>query len=190
MHHRHATPADAPALAALYAAQHRDNLSEEERRAHGFVQGDFRLGTLRALAERRQILVAEDEAGGIAGLVGLMPPHALPEPPPPVAELLRRQDSLRWHGRPLSRLRWVLYGPVVVGAAHRRRGVARGLFTTAMRAAAPDAELVVAFIESGNESSWRVHVERFGMSPIGRFGLGGRTYHVVAAPPPARDPAA
>ncbi|MEU9104506.1 GNAT family N-acetyltransferase [Streptomyces xanthophaeus] len=87
-----------------------------------------------------------------------------------------------WRGRPLGEVRWLLYGPVVVDAAYRGHGVARGLFTLALREAAGRADAVVAFIESGNEPSWRVHVDGFGMSPLGKYAAGGRTYSAVAAP--------
>ncbi|MCY0948604.1 GNAT family N-acetyltransferase [Streptomyces sp. H27-S2] len=79
--------------------------------------------------------------------------------------LLDAQDVLRWQGRPLRKVHWLLYGPVVVDAAFRGRGVARGLFTMAVAVAAQArAEAVVAFIEAGNAPSWRVHVDGFGMT--------------------------
>ena len=41
---------------------------------------------------------------------------------------------------------------------------------------------MVAFIESTNHVSWKVHVEGLGMTPLGRFVANGRTYDAVAAP--------
>ncbi|MFD3680399.1 hypothetical protein [Streptomyces sp. NPDC058613] len=48
-------------------------------------------------------------------------------------------------------------------------------------AAQARAEAVVAFIEAGNAPSWRVHVDGFGMTPLGDYEAGGRTYSAVAA---------
>ncbi|MFE4681769.1 GNAT family N-acetyltransferase [Streptomyces sp. NPDC056721] len=180
MMYRWATEADAPAMAALFAANHRDALTERQRDEQGFVQGGFDAATLRAMAAAGTLLVADDD-GQVAGLLALSGPDDLPAPPPPVVGLLAAQDTLRWEGRPLSEVRWLLYGPVVVDAAYRGRGVARGLFTMAVETAAARADAVVAFIESTNRPSWRVHVDGFGMRPLGEYVVDGRTYSAVAA---------
>ncbi|MFD4708954.1 GNAT family N-acetyltransferase [Streptomyces sp. NPDC058430] len=181
MMYRWATEADAPAMAALFAANLRDSLTERQRSEQGFVQGVFDAATLRAMAAAGSLLVADDD-GQVAGLLALSGPDELPAPPPPVVGLLAAQGTLRWEGRPLNEVRWLLYGPVVVDAAHRGRGVARGLFTMAVEAAAARADAVVAFIESTNRPSWRVHVDGFGMRPLGEYVVDGRTYSAVAAP--------
>ncbi|MFD0060637.1 GNAT family N-acetyltransferase [Streptomyces sp. NPDC056690] len=181
MMYRWATEVDAPAMAALFAANLRDSLTERQRGEQGFVQGVFDAATLRAMAAAGSLLVADDD-GQVAGLLALSGPDELPAPPPPVVGLLAAQDTLRWEGRPLNEVRWLLYGPVVVDAAHRGRGVARGLFTMAVEAAAARADAVVAFIESTNRPSWRVHVDGFGMRPLGEYVVDGRTYSAVAAP--------
>ncbi|KIF02404.1 hypothetical protein PL81_30145, partial [Streptomyces sp. RSD-27] len=90
--------------------------------------------------------------------------------------------GLVWRGRPLGEVPWLLYGPVVVDAGFRGHGVARGLFARAVEASAGRAEALVAFIEAGNAPSWRVHVDAFGMTPLGEYTVSGRTYHAVAAP--------
>ncbi len=186
MEYRYATGADAPAAAELFAANHFDALSPEQRAGQGFVQGSLDAEALRGLAGGRSLLVADDD-GRVAGLLALSAPESMPDPPPPVQALLAAQDRLRWQGRPLSEVRWLLYGPLVVGSAYRGHGVARGLFTLAVGAAFGRADAVVAFIEAANQASWRVHVDGFGMTPLGVFTAGGRTYHAVAASP--RDPA-
>ncbi|MFG2987223.1 GNAT family N-acetyltransferase [Streptomyces sp. NPDC048258] len=179
MRYRYATESDAPAMAALFAANHRDALTPEQRARQGFVQGTFDAGTLRAMAGAGELLVADDE-GRVAGLLALSVAEDMAEPPPAVAGLLQAQDVLEWQGRPLSETRWLLYGPVVVDAAYRGHGVARGLFAMAVAEAAGRAEAVVAFIEAGNLPSWRVHVEGFGMIPLGDYVVAGRTYSAVA----------
>ncbi|MEV7522272.1 GNAT family N-acetyltransferase [Streptomyces sp. NPDC091371] len=178
--YRYATAADAPAMAALFAANHHDALTELERERQGFVQGDFGEDALRALSGAGGLLVADD-GGRVAGLLAVSAPETLADPSPPVRALLDAQGALRWEGRPLREVRWLLYGPVVVDAAHRGHGVARGLFAFAAAEAAGRAEALVAFIEAANRPSWRVHVDGFGMRPLGEVTAGGRTYAVVAA---------
>ncbi|WP_317446797.1 GNAT family N-acetyltransferase [Streptomyces collinus] len=180
MDYRHAVAADAPAMAELLAANHHDALTERERAKQGFVQGDFEAGALRSMAEDGSLLVADDD-GRLAGLLGLASPEGLPGPPPPIRALLDAQDSLRWRGRPLRSTPFLLYGPVVVAAAYRGKGVARGLFDAALQAASGRADVMVAFIERANHASWTVHVDGFGMIPLGEFTIGERAYGVVGA---------
>lgn len=186
MQYRYANEADVPAMAALFAANRRDALTEQQRSEQGFVQGNFDAAALRAMARGGRLLVAADDDTGVVGLLSLSSPDDLSSPPPPVRALLEAQDSLRWEGRPLSAWRWLMYGPVVVDAAARGRGVARGLFRMAVEAAWGRADAVVAFIEAENRASWRVHVDGFGMCPLGEYVAAGRTYSAVAAP--AREP--
>jgi len=178
MEYRYAVESDAAGMAALFAANHTDVLSA--RAGHEFVQGSPGEDTLRAMAGAGALLVADD-SGQVAGLLMLADPQGVPSPPPPVAGILDRQETLLWDERPLSTLRWLLYGPVIVDAAHRGRGVARTLFGKALEAARDrHAEVVVAFIEAGNRHSWHAHVGGFGMRPLGDFTVDGRTYDVVA----------
>ncbi|MEV7131140.1 GNAT family N-acetyltransferase [Streptomyces sp. NPDC093260] len=190
MDFRHAVAADARAATDLFAANHHDALTPQERAEQGFVQGGLDIDAVRSMAEEGSLLVADD-GGRLAGLLGLAAPEKIPSPPPPVRALLDAQDSLEWRGRPLGSVPFLLYGPVVVAAGCRGRGVARGLFEAAHRAASGRAEVMVAFIELTNQTSWRVHVDGFGMIPLGEFTLGDRAYGVVGAPVrPATSPAA
>ncbi|MFC9297157.1 GNAT family N-acetyltransferase [Streptomyces sp. NPDC057011] len=181
MEYRYAREGDVGQMAALFAVNRYDALTEGERAAQGFVQGEFGVGVLAAMVRDRELLVADD-AGRVTGLLGLCGPGELGEVSPAVVGLLEAQGELEWEGRPLSGVPWLLYGPVVVDAGYRGRGVARGLFRMALAEAAGRAELVVAFIEDGNVPSWKVHVEGFGMTPLGGYAVGGRRYRVVGAP--------
>lgn len=190
MRYRYADEADAAALAGLFAANHHDALTEEQRAAQGFVQGDFGVEALRGMARERELLVADAGQGRVAGLLALSVARDMGDPPAAVLGLLRAQDGLLWRGRPLGEVPWLLYGPVVVDAGFRGHGVARGLFARALEAAAGRAEALVAFIEAGNAPSWKVHVEAFGMTPLGEYVVAGRTYTAVAAPVAPVAPAA
>lgn len=180
MDFRHATAADAPAMAGLFAADHHGALTERERAEQGFVQGGLGVDGLRSTAEEGSLLVATDD-GRLAGLLGLAAPDSVPGLPPPVQAVLDAQDALRWDGRPLRATPWLLHGPVVVAAAHRGRGVARGLFDAALQAASGRAAAMVAFIERDDQASWKVHVDGFGMTPLAEFSIGDRAYVVVGA---------
>jgi GNAT superfamily N-acetyltransferase len=181
MEYRYAIAGDASAMAELFAANRDDALTEQQRAEQGFVQGGLDAAAFRAMAGTRGVLVADD-GGRIAGLLGLVSASDLPAASPPVQALLDAQDELRWRGSPLSRTRWLLYGPVVVDADYRGQGVARGLFTAAVESAAGQADTLVAFIELTNKLSWRVHVDGFGMQPLGEVtAANGRAYAVVAA---------
>ncbi|MFC8124856.1 GNAT family N-acetyltransferase [Streptomyces sp. NPDC057302] len=167
-------------MADLFAANHHDALTEQERAEQGFVQGGLDVDTLRSMAEDGGLLVADDE-GRLAGLLGLASAESMPSPPPPIQALLNAKDSLQWRGQSLRSAAWLLYGPLVVAAAYRGKGVARGLFTAGREAASAHADVMVAFIELANQASGKVHVDGFGMTPLGEFTLRGRTYGVVGA---------
>ncbi|MFG2877761.1 GNAT family N-acetyltransferase [Streptomyces sp. NPDC048337] len=181
MEYRYAGEGDVGQMAALFAANRRDALTERQRAEYGFVQGDFGAGALTGMVRERALLVADD-SGRVAGLLGLCEPGALGEASPAVVGLLEAQGQLEWGGRALGEVPWLLYGPVVVDVAYRGRGVARGLFRMAVAEAVGRAEVIVAFIEDGNLPSWKVHVEGFGMTPLGRYVVGGRGYRAVGAP--------
>lgn len=80
------------------------------------------------------------------------------------------------------------------GRRHRvpRKGVARGLYTAALRAGSGRADAMVAFIELANRTSWRVHVDGFGMTPMGSSPSGTAPTVSWALPsgrrPPTPDP--
>jgi GNAT superfamily N-acetyltransferase len=179
MDFRYASEDDAAAMAELFAANHHDVLSEQQRIDQGFVQGRLDTDAMRSLAASRNMLLADDK-GQIAGLLGLSPPGIMPSPPPPVRVLLDTQELLSWQGNSLSETRWLLYGPVVVDAAYRGRGVARGLFNMAIKEAARRADVMVTFIETSNLHSLHVHIEGFGMRPLTEFVADGRNYNVLA----------
>jgi GNAT superfamily N-acetyltransferase len=179
MEFRYASEGDAAAAAELFAANHHDALSEQQRADQGFVQGRLDAEATRRLAANRNMLIADDE-GRIAGFLGLSPPGAMPTPPHPVRILLDTQELLSWQGKSLSETRWLLYGPVVVDAAYRGRGVARGLFDKALEAAAGQADILVTFIETSNRHSLQVHREGFGMHLLTEFIADGRHYSVLA----------
>ncbi|MHA6760276.1 GNAT family N-acetyltransferase [Streptacidiphilus sp. PAMC 29251] len=183
MEYRYATEADAPAMAQLFAAAHHDSLTPQQRADQGFVQGNLDEAALRGMAGNRSLLLA-DQDGQLAGFLALSAPADLAAASAPIRALLQAQDSLTWHGRPLSETRWLMYGPVLVDPAQRGRGVARGLFTMAVEAASGRADALVAFIEAGNKPSWTVHVDGFGMTPLGEIAAADRGYHVVAAAVP------
>lgn len=159
MKYRYATPADVPAMAGLFDANHHDALTEEQRADQGFVQGSLDSAALSGMADAGSLLIADDQ-GQVAGLLALSSPESMPAPPPPVRALIEAQDTLSWEGRPLSACRWLLYGPVVVDTSYRGRGVGRGLFTMAIGEASGRADAVVAFIEAANRPSWGAVNER------------------------------
>ncbi|TSB38025.1 GNAT family N-acetyltransferase, partial [Streptomyces benahoarensis] len=75
MQYRYATEADAPAMAALFAANHHDALTAEQRADQGFVQGSLNEGALRGMAAHGGLLLADD-GGEVAGLLALSAPDS------------------------------------------------------------------------------------------------------------------
>jgi len=70
-----------------------------------------------------------------------------------------------------------IYGPIVVDATERGRGVAKFLFE-ALKARLPDREGIL-FIRADNAPSLRAH-EKLGVTPRGRFTHNGIPYVVLS----------
>lgn len=166
--------ADTDRVVELFRVNSREHVADPA--ADGFVQGGLEAATVRSLAEQDGVWVVEADgtvvgfacaAMGIAG-------------PPPAREIQRRADELSFHGRSLAAQSWLGYGPVVIDAGYRGRGLLRLLFDAIVTAWRGRAETGVAFVEEGNRRSMGAHVAGLGMTPIGRFDLDGRGYAVLA----------
>lgn len=170
--------ADLEWAAALLTANSAGQLTPAQRAADGFVQGAFTPEKVAALCGSTGGFVAErvaerggDRAGDRAGLVLTSAEGQISSGP-----IGRTDDLARERFGSGS---YVLYGPVVVDAAHRRTGVARALLDQARRALADRFAHGVAFVEGVNTVSLQTH-RRLGLVEFATFDVDGRTYHAMS----------
>ncbi|AWB81494.1 hypothetical protein C3B44_03270 [Corynebacterium yudongzhengii] len=171
--YRRATEADSEALSALLNASHADNLTADERRTAGFVQGDFSPYALRRFLAGPASVVAV-APGADAALLGCALTSTSPATTGPAAELDR------FCAEHLADRRWVAYGPVAVAANQRGRGITRGMLGMVKHLLSQQGfNCAVAFIDERNQHSLAVH-EHLGFAREGSFDYGGHRYQVVS----------
>ena len=132
-------------------------------------------GALSARLPRAQIeamlrdlpLIVARRAGEVVG-------YLLAASKPTVAEIPVIRSMLAAYGGAADAY---VYGPIVVDAAERGRGVARLLFE-ALKARLPGREGIL-FIRADNAPSLRAH-EKLGVTPCGRFTHNGIPYVVLS----------
>ena len=177
------TDADVDATASLYQANARDALSAQQRAQNGFVQGRLGPEALHRAVGDKHAFVAEID-GQLAGATLIHPvdrfaagpaaePSSKPQHPAAATVAAAQQAEVE---QP------VLYGPSVVAAEFRRRGVLQALTQAVFTAAAQSGyRTVVAFMEKENQASVKAHAQ-LGWQPIGGFTFDGREYDVVTHP--------
>ena len=177
MEFRRASAGDYPAIFRLQTANLVDNLGPDER-DDGFLAAGFNLPQIDQIARDVGIIVAEERVV-VVGCVCLLRPE-FDHRPPAMTELVRRLDRVRFGGRLLCDQRPVVYGPVVIDRAQRRRGGLRGLYERMLQEVAGRFEVGVALVAEENRHSVNAHVAGLGMTPVGGFECGGRSYLILA----------
>ncbi|GAB3587705.1 GNAT family N-acetyltransferase [Calidifontibacter terrae] len=146
-----------------------ENLSEHQR-ADGFVQGEWTVEGLRKIVRGTGMYIAEVE-GTRAGVALSTPPGAATRGPAG-----RTNELAAQHFGDSS---YFLYGPVVVDADFRGRGVLRHLVDRLLGEAADRYRVAVAFVEEANTNSLTVH-QHLGWHPFETFEFADRRFVALA----------
>lgn len=174
---RTATPADAPAIAAL-ANQHTYQQLDAPARQGGFLTGTFSGPALHALLASVPGQVAYHHGELVAFVVNSrLAPASYP---PLVREICALLPALTFRQRALADYRWFFYGPVLVQPAHRGRGLLRRLFQASQVALVDRFDLGIAFIAEENTASLRVHTQKLGLERVGSVAFQGTAYAILA----------
>jgi GNAT superfamily N-acetyltransferase len=175
--YRLAEVADAPAIAEL-ANQYTYQQLSAAAQAGGFLTGQFTAPALAAMLAS----VPGQVAWQGPELVGFVVNSRLPAEryPPLVQHICALLPTLLYHGRPLAEYDWFFYGPVLVQAAYRGRGLLRQLFEANRRTLAGRYEVGVAFIAAQNAASLHVHTQKLGLEVVGALDFEGASYVVLA----------
>lgn len=152
----------------LFAAHHRDALTPEQRRRHGFVQGSLDADAVRARLDRPGSVVAHVD-GRPAGVLLTCAADAVHDGPPARAVALARGAGLQGI---------YLYGPALVAAGARGHGVLRAMSAAVLAATATRYRTAVAFVEDENTASMDAHTH-LGWRRLGTFTEHDRGYTVL-----------
>lgn len=170
---RELTPDDYPWLLALIDANRAERLSATERASQGFVQGVWNEAALQRLSTGPGLLLAELD-GMRAGAALSSPPGAVTDGPAGRTNVIAREV--------FGADGYFLYGPVIVAAAFRRRGVLRALSAALLARTADRYPAAVAFVQQDNQASLVTH-RALGWRELSPFTLeDGRRFVVLSLP--------
>ena len=169
---RPATEDDFGWILDLLERNQRVNVPEGERSKTGFIQGSWTEERLQERTDGPGMWVAEVD-GERAGVVLSSDAAAHSDGPPGLTVATAREA--------MPDARFFLYGPAVVEANQRGRGVLSALVDALFTDAAKNYDEAIAFVERSNSVSMSVH-ERLGFREVGTFEVDGREYVTFAHP--------
>lgn len=169
---RDLTTADLPWAEDLIARHHKDNLTPEQAREQGFVQGVHNVGTMTHQIEPEApgAVMALVDGEPAAILLSNRTTDYLPEAAAKLAEVAKGL---------LPGKRFYLYGLVLVDTPYRGLGLARRMKDALFAKTAGRYDVAVAYVQTANEGSLRTH-EKLGFERIGTFEVGGNEYTIIA----------
>jgi hypothetical protein len=174
---------DYPAILRLQAANLIGNLSMDERK-QGFLSAEFSPEQVAAMAEDLGTIVAV-VGGVVAGFLCAFR-NEFNHGSPVIAKMLDSYGRVRFAGKPLSSFKSYIYGPVCIAREHRGSGLLRGLYEAQKRDLAGQFDVGVAFVSRDNPHSLRAHTSGLGMTDVGEFELGSRSYVILAFQVPTK----
>jgi creatinine amidohydrolase/Fe(II)-dependent formamide hydrolase-like protein len=175
--YRRATAEDIPAILEIQAANHISNLPVEERK-QGFLSALFTPEQVAELAADLGIMVAVNKNSVLGFLCAFR--RDFNHGSPVIAGMLETFDAACFEGERLSAYDVYIYGPVCITAAHRGRGVLKGLYDAQKKDLAGRFDAGVAFVSRDNPHSLRAHVAGLGMTEVGEFEVNGKAYATLA----------
>lgn len=174
---RKAQKHDYPAIIQLQNANTPDQLTDEEKE-QGFVVSSMTEETLHAINENLGVLVAI-ENDLLAGFVCLATTNPLPDHPI-VKAMFNTFPEQKFNHISLTDYRVFIYGPVLINAKFRGKGILKSLFNAVIEYTKEDFDIGIAFINDKNTHSLAVHTEGLGMTCLQPFEAGNEKFQIVA----------
>lgn len=163
--------ADIPRILELLQSAKKENISAEERKKTGFIQGKIDENVLATMQHDLGVFIAkhDTEIIGVAcsSSFGLFPSGPI---------VMAGQYALN-HTPVLHPEDIFQYGPVVVHADWRKKGILRQLLSYTCRQHSQRFQKGLAFVEEENALSLSIHRHYF-HEDIGSFTFGGAKYYV------------
>lgn len=154
---------DLQKILALQEANLKGNLSEEEKKAQGFLTLQHSLEVLEAMHGLEPSIIALD-GDTLAGYALVMPVETrslVPE----LAELFDHFAAMTLNGKPINHYRYYVMGQVCVAAAYRGKGIFDGLYQTHREMLGNRYDFVITEISTSNQRSIKAHA-RVGFTTI------------------------
>jgi ribosomal protein S18 acetylase RimI-like enzyme len=160
------TEAELNQVLALQDANHKDNLSAENRKENGFVTVRHSQELLKKMNAAAGQVIAKDGAG-VVGYALVMLKEISPLIPVlmPMFEMF---NTLSYNGRVLSSYKYYVMGQICVAESHRGQGVFQQLYDGHRKFYSNQFELCLTEVSSSNTRSMRAH-EKVGFRTIHSF---------------------
>ena len=175
--YRRAAVRDFPQILALQVRNLRWNLAEVQQQ-QGFLSVEYSTQDLAAINDGLGIYVAME--GGRLLAYAMAETKEFASGVPLIAHMSSRFSGATFQDQPVTRLRYLIYGPVCIDRAARGRGLLNGLLHSLSAALSAHFDLGIAFIAQSNIHSYHAHVRKNNMTVIDEFEFDGRRFWTVA----------
>jgi len=173
---RRAIPDDYLGICELAAANYEQNLSPTDRQ-QGFISAKYTLQQIANIANDLGIIVARD-SDHVVGFVCASQLNS-DNQPSIVKKMIAKFDGIGFEGRPIADYKIFIYGPACLGPAYRGRDLLRELYQGIIREVTGKYDLGLTFVDEDNPRSLKAHAKGLGMSEVGRFTHGERSYRML-----------
>lgn len=177
MEFRRATGKDVSAILELQAANLLANLDAKGRQ-DGFLSAEFTSEQIEEMITDVAVIAASERGSIFGFLCAARCEHATQFPL--VAAMIQRFSAVQFQGRPLSAQHAFIYGPVCIDRTQRGQGLLTGLYQTLVKTVEGRFDVGVALIAKENPRSFRAHVRKLGMLPVGEFDFAGHRFDILA----------
>jgi ribosomal protein S18 acetylase RimI-like enzyme len=165
-------------ILALQAANMRDTMTAEERRAQGFLTLRHDLALLREMNTPYGHVIAVPSGSDRVAAYALVMLNDFRTRIPKLEPMFRELDGLAYGGRPLFGYRSYVMGQVCVAKEHRGRGLVERLYEEHRARMSPHFELMVTEIDRENVRSMRAH-EKAGFEVVHEYRSEGGAVWVI-----------
>lgn len=177
-HIRPATLGDVAGIARLLDRYHVGNLSEAQK-SRGFISVEFAAPQLQAMLLEPGIAIGIAEDNQVVAVAG-----SSPIPSHGGRGIFQKIDALidhvAYNGKPLSRYRLFMYGPVCVDETCGGQGLSGKLWQCFVKMVRGRYDVGLAFVSLANAVSLKAHREKLGMTQVCEFEAEGRRYALLA----------
>ncbi len=173
---RKANSQDIPLILKLQKLNLLKNLMPSEQQ-DGFLSIEYSADQLEHLNQELGIFVAQENDHFAGYLIAQTMDFALRSPL--IATMVMKFPDVQYNGRPLSRYKTFIYGPVCIDKELKGQGVLEGLYSLMLKTLQGQYDVGVAFVSERNSRSLYAHRDKLGMEVVDEFECNGQRYNTL-----------
>lgn len=157
---------DLSQIVALQKSNLPAGLTEEERRAQGFVTVVHTTELLADMNRTHQHIVAKSDDQVVGYALCMLRDFAANIPV--LVPMFQTIEQLSWKERPLNSASWLVMGQICVAKEWRGKGVFEGMYQKMKETLSPHFEYCITEVDARNTRSLRAH-EKVGFQELERY---------------------